>query len=269
MKKMLVFALLLAVVFPSFAQQSARYDTVYVNTDATTYLIFDDAITLFNLGNIDYQAKADNPKMLFVRAKTTLAKPSTIVVTYGEEIYTAYLAYRKNAQAFYDFRKTKVSKEPITETPQDLERKQMETKLRKVNNLSSNIFFMAEKQDILAKLLNLYNDHTATYLKFSLKNQSSIVYDLDYVSFAYVEKRTHKQKKLNTVNSGFLEVEPLVKIEKILTKSNETNEYFYALPLYSTTEDGHLQVIFREKNGLRSVTFEIPFKKILNAAFLN
>jgi len=67
------------------------------------------------------------------------------------------------------------------------------------------------------------------------------------------------------LNGGLQEVEPLTKVEKLLTESGKSNEYLYALPLYSTTEDGFLQVIFREKAGLRSIIIEIPFKKILRA----
>ena len=248
-----------------FGQIKVKYDTIYVNTETTTYLIFDEPITLFNLGSKDYEAKADNPKILFVRVRTTLAKPSTIVVTHGEEIYTAYIAFKPHSQAFYDFRKPKIVKESMAETAENLEQKKVENKLGKLEKLSKNVLFKTEKQKVSLKLSHLYNDNQATYLKFSLENHSSIIYDLDYVSFAYIEKRKRKSKKINTLNSGFQELEPIVKIEKLLTESGKNNDYFYALPLYSTTEKGVLQIIFREKAGLRSITLEIPFKQILHA----
>ena len=260
MRQLLVFALLL-LNFHSYCQ---KYDTIYVNTEGTTYLIFNEPITLFNLGCKDYEAKADNPRILFIRAKTTLAKRSTIVVTYGDEIYTAYIAFKMNAHAFYDFRKKKI----LDEVVENIEQKKIENKLKSISKLPKNTNILANKQQIELNLLNLYNDNKATFLRFSLKNHSSIIYDLDYVSFAYIEKRKHTSKKINSLNSGLQEVEPLVKVEKLLTESGKSNEYLYALPLYSTTENGYLQIIFREKAGLRSITIDIPFKEILRAELL-
>jgi hypothetical protein len=260
----IVFSIaLLLLNFHSFGQ---KYDTIYVNTEGTTYLIFDEPITLFNLGSKDYEAKADEPRILFIRAKTTLAKRSTLVITHGDEIYTAYIAFKmKNAQAFYDFRKKAGLKVEVVE---NAEEKRLENKLNSLTKFPKNINIVVKKQEIELNLMNLYNDNEATFLKFSLKNKSSIVYDLDYVSFAYIEKRKRASKKINSLNSGLQEIEPLAKVEKLLTESSKSNEYLYALPLYSTTEDGFLQVIFREKAGLRNVILEIPFHKILRATLL-
>lgn len=252
----------LALFWLNFHSHGQKYDTIYVNTEGTSYLIFDEPITLFNLGSKDYEAKADNPRILFIRAKTTLAKRSTIIVTYGNEIYTAYIAFKMNTQTFYDFRKKQLPKDKIVESTQQ---KQVENKLKNILKLSKNVNIVAKKQQVEVNLLNLYNDNEATFLRFSLKNKSSIIYDLDYVSFAYIEKRKQKAKKINSLNSHLQEVEPLIKVEKLITEAGKSNEYLYALPLYSTTENGYLQIIFREKAGLRSITIDIPFKKILSA----
>ena len=263
MRQLLILALLL-LNFHAYGQRDIgqKYDTIYVSTESTTYLIFDEPISLFNLGSKDYEAKADDPHILFIRARTTLAKRSTIVVTHGDEILTAYIAFKMNSQVFYDFRKKQLPKEEIVE---NTEQKQIENKLKRMARLSRNVNIEAKKQQIELNLLNLYNDNEATFLRFSLHNQSSIIYDLDYVSFAYIENRKRTTKRINTLNGGLQEVEPLTKVEKLLTESGKSNEYLYALPLYSTTEDGFLQVIFREKAGLRSIIIEIPFKKILRA----
>ena len=262
MKKMLF--LLCFVSINGWTQ--AKYDTVFVNAETPSYLIFEDAIGMYNIGSKDFDAQVNASKMLFIKAKNSFVKPSTLVVTYGEEIFTAYLAFKKNANAFYDFRKP--TKQVAPETPEQILQKRIENKLQKVQEYPANVSFAAEKQNILVKLQNIYNDTQATYLKFSLKNQSSMVYDVDYVSFAYIDKRKKKASKINTLNSALEEVEPMVKIEKLVTESGKSNVYLYAIPLYATTEDGYLQVIFREKAGLRSVTFEIPFKQILNAQLL-
>jgi hypothetical protein len=244
---------------PAFSQ---KQDTIFVNVDATTYLIFDEAISLFNLGSKEYEAKVDNPKMLFLKAKYPNAKLSTIVLTHGEEIYTAYLAIKANQNAFYDFRKSVKTKIEPKENAEKLKRERLQAQLKKLAYRSSNLSIIAKKQQIRLELNHLFNDNEATYLKLTLENQSSILYDLDYVSFTYFEKRRRKDRKKNTVNAGFQEVETLIKIENSLTEAGKSNAYFYALPLYATTEKGYLQIIFREKAGLRSVTLNVPFKTI-------
>jgi Domain of unknown function (DUF4138) len=239
-----------------------KQDTVFVNAEATTYLIFDEPISLFNLGSKEFEAKADNPKILFLKAKYTNAKPSTLVVTHGEAIYTAYLVVKTNQKAFYDFRKTNQSETKMS--AEKLKKERLSEQLKKLVNAPKNLSIESKKQQIRLELTHLFNDNEATYMRFTLTNQSSILYDLDYVSFTYFEKRTRKDRKRNAVNTGFQEVETLIKIENSLTEAGKSNVYYYALPLYATTEKGYLQIIFREKAGLRSVELDVPFKKISN-----
>ena len=150
----------------------AKYDTVFVNAETPSYLIFEDAIGMYNIGSKDFDAQVNASKMLFIKAKNGFVKPSTLVITYGEEIFTAYLAFKKNAHAFYDFRKP--AKQTAPETPEQILQKRVENKLQKVQEYPANVSFAAEKQNILVKLQNIYNDTQATYLKFNLKNQSGI-----------------------------------------------------------------------------------------------
>ena len=82
MKKLLLPLFLIS--FAVFSQK--KIDTIYVSSVATTYLIFDDAITLVNLGNTDYQAQPASTnqsgiatQVLFLKAKSTHAKPTTLL----------------------------------------------------------------------------------------------------------------------------------------------------------------------------------------------
>ena len=255
----------------AYQKAYAQQDTLYVNAENTSYLLFDEAISLYNIGNKDYEAQVNNPKILFLKAKYSMAKNSTLVLTHGDEIFTAYLAYRKNAPAFYDFRKIsskEKNKEVAQESPEEKQQKQLLARLQKIKEAESNVSFATERQNMLLKLQNLYNDTQATYLCLQLRNQSSMVYQIDYVSFAYIEKRKKKAASQNVLASGMEEIQPLEKIEASSIDPNKAQHFLYAIPLYATTQEGYLQVIFREKAGLRSISLEIPFKQILNAKLM-
>ncbi|GGD48520.1 hypothetical protein GCM10011514_10740 [Emticicia aquatilis] len=262
---------LLFISFAIFSQK--KIDTIYVNATSTTYLIFDDAITLVNLGNTDYQAQPASTnqssvatQVLFLKAKNTSAKPTTLLLTHGNQIYEAYLNYQEPlSKAFYDYRGLEKRVETLKIKDDNM---LLNDKFKKLASLSPNILFKGYQSGIAVKCENLHNDENGTYLKFLVKNESSITYEIDNVSFSYISKM--KKKAINRLQSlGIEEVNALKSIEPTKTISPQKQiTYLYYVPLYATTDNGYLQVIFREKNGLRNVSIDIPFKKILKAEML-
>lgn len=262
---------LFLISFSVFSQK--KIDTIYVNSSSTTYLIFDEAITLFNLGNTDYQAQPASTnqsgvatQVLFLKAKSANAKPTTLFLTHGNQIYEAYLIYQEPlSKVFYDYRGEEKRVETLKIKDDNL---MIDTRFKKLTSLSPNVLFKGYKSGIVLRCENLYNDENGTYLKFLVDNESSITYEIDNVSFSYISKM--KKKAINRLQSlGIEEVNALKSIEPTKTiASQKHTTYMYYVPLYATTDNGNLQVIFREKNGLRNVSIDIPFKKILRAEML-
>ncbi len=265
---------LIALFFISLGVFSQKkIDTIYVSSVATTYLIFDDAITLINLGNADYQAQpaATNQsgvasQVLFLKAKNANPKPITLFLTHGNQIFEAYLSYQEPlSKAFYDYR----GEEKRVETLEMRDESHLlDTKFKKLAVLPTNVNLKKTQSGILLRCENIFTDANGVYLKFSLSNESSIAYEIENVSFSYQSKL--KRKAINRLQSlGIEEVNILKSIEptKILT-SQKNEKYYYYIPLYATTDNGFLAVVFREKNGLRNVSIDIPFKKILKAEML-
>ena len=264
---------LLPFLFASFSVFSQKIDTLYVNSAATSYLIFDEAITLFNLGNTDFQAQTASTlpmslgsQVLLLKAKIPNAKPTTLLLTHGKQIYQAYLYYQEPLnQSFYDYRSENQSKESFKTTDENL---QLEDKFKKLTISPMNVSFKKTQSGMLLLCENIYTDANGVYLKFSLHNESSIAYEIDNVSFSYQSKM--KKRAINRLQSlGIEEVTVLKSFESgtILT-SQKSGKYYYYIPLYATTDNGFLEVIFREKNGLRNIKIAIPFKKILKAEML-
>jgi hypothetical protein len=264
---------LLPFLFISFHVFSQKIDTLYVNSSATTYLIFDEAITLFNLGNTDFQAQTASTlpmslgsQVLLLKAKIPNVKPTTLLLTHGKQIYQAYLFYQEPlSQSFYDYRSENQSKESFKTTDESL---QLEDKFKKLAILPMNVSFKKTQSGILLHCENIYTDANGVYLKFSLHNESSIAYEIDNVSFSYQSKM--KKRAINRLQSlGIEEVTVLKSFEPVtILTSQKSEKYYYYIPLYATTDNGFLEVIFREKNGLRNIKIAIPFKKILKAEML-
>lgn len=270
MKKLHYF---LPFLFISFSVFSQKIDTIYLNSSATTYLIFDEPITLFNLGNTDFQAQTASTlpmslgtQVLLLKAKISNAKPTTLLLTHGKHIYQAYLHYQEPLnQSFYDYRSENQSKESFKTADENL---QVEDKFKKLTISPMNVSYKKAQSGMLLRCENIYTDANGVYLKFLLSNESSIAYEIDNVSFSYHSKM--KKKAINRLQSlGIEEVNAIKSVEpiKILT-SQKSEKFFYYIPLYATTENGFLEVVFREKNGLRNIKTAIPFKKILKAEML-
>lgn len=264
---------LLPILFISFRVFSQKIDTVYVNSSTTSYLIFDEPITLFNLGNTDFQAQTASStpasigsQVLLLKANVSNAKPTTLLVTHGKHIHQAYLYYQEPLrQPFYDYR---TENQSIDSNKLIAENLQLEDKFKKLAVSPTNVSFKNTQSGMLLRCENIYTDANGVYLKFSLTNESSIAYEIDNVSFSYQSKM--KKKAINRLQSlGIEEVNALKSVEpvKILT-SQKSEKYTYYIPLYATTENGFLEVVFREKNGLRNIKIVIPFKKILKAEML-
>ncbi|MCU0440644.1 MAG: conjugative transposon protein TraN [Raineya sp.] len=103
---------------------------------------------------------------------------------------------------------------------------------------------------------NIYIDkQNNIYLKFSIKNNSSIDYELDFVEFNFIDKRSKAMQKKEPLT-------PLYMDEKKLFPSKKQVEFLYVLPPMAGTDNSLVEVTFREMNGTRKAVIEVPSSKI-------
>ena len=163
--KKLIFLTLWAFATSAFSQ---KIDTLYVNESSTTYLIFVDAITLFNLGNADFTAQSSTPQVLFLKAKSVQSKPSTLFLTHGGQIFQAYLLYQSPLnKPFYDFRTEKPPSENLQNNDKN---KLLDEKFKKLAAVNFNIEIKEKKSGISVACKNLFNDDKGTYKVFLKSN---------------------------------------------------------------------------------------------------
>lgn len=269
MKNILLILLLSYLNNFTFSQNSLEFygtmpvDTIWVGRESTVYVILPESISLFDIGNKDYVGKIENGSIIFLKATNPFAKPSTLLIQYGNTIFKGFVAYREKIdKPFYDFRALpKIDLDSKSKTD-----KMPKLSLGRLKEASGNINLKEKNSDVVVKLVNVFNDQQATYLKFEVSNESTIIYQVDYVSFIY--KTRVKRKKRNQLTPQQQEIEPLEFEAPMMIGAGGMESFMYAIPLYSATENDYLEVVFREGKGARLITMNIPAKKILTANLL-
>ncbi|GAB4039918.1 MULTISPECIES: DUF4138 domain-containing protein [unclassified Spirosoma] len=251
-----------SILLPATAQ---HLDTITVSVEGTSYVIFDEPISLVNLGTKAYVGKVENERMLFLKALAPNATPTTLLIQAGSKLFTGYIRYERNpSKSFYDYRvldegNTRSNQLSSTVAPAS-------SKLTRMKVIKPNTHIREEKDGIDLECVQLFNDAERTYLKIAFHNTTTVAYVLDIVSFTYKEKLPRRLR--NKVAPQFEEMKPDDRLEPARIEAGRTEAFYYSLPLYSTTEDGYLEIIFREKVGARVVTLEVPAQKIMKAPLL-
>jgi hypothetical protein len=119
-------------------------------------------------------------------------------------------------------------------------------------------FGTAENQ-ITILLTNIFTDTKRMILKFRIINRSSLNYALDYVSFQFRKKTHYSQNTLLT---------PLYSPELSACGPKNQQTLVYILPLFGSGVNGDFSVTFRELNGDRKETIEIPERAFKMAEIL-
>ncbi|MBC3788637.1 DUF4138 domain-containing protein [Spirosoma utsteinense] len=249
------------------ATQAQKLDTISVTSEGTTYLIFDEPISLVNLGTKAYIGKVEKDRMLFLKALSPNTEPTTLLVQAGSTLFTGYVRYvKKPSRSFYDYRiMDESSSSPAARSVVSLVAPTT-SKLVKMKTGKPNVSVREVKDGIDVECIQVFNDTQRTYLKLAVKNTTTIAYVLDLVTFTYKERLPRRLR--NKVAPQYEEMTPDDRIEPARIEAGRIEYFYYSLPLYSTTESGYLEMILREKVGARVITLEIPAKKIMTASLL-
>jgi hypothetical protein len=257
---------MLAALSPSFPL-FAHPDTLFVTHSATTYLLFASEVTLVDIGQKGEYVSSIEGKCVFVKAAKDGAAPTSILVQHGNEYFVALLAYKKLSSHFlYDYRKKAspeiaLQKESKHDETVDIEK--VRQHFISFQNLPQGIRRKRTGKDHLQlSLTHLANDKGATYLNFTLRNGSTIDYQIDMVSFERSEKRG-KRFSSNNVNLEFVEPILCSSTQAIEAKCKEALQF--AIPLYALRARSHMIVTLREKNGSRMLSLKIPARYINRA----
>ena len=255
--KSFLLALLIAIPLVTIAQQIAAPDTIYVSHQAKSYLLFDEPVTLADVGNPSlYQAQIEGSSVLVVASADSVSDTPFYAVVGGKP-FTARLLFRSHPQAFYDFRaegsKSKATKLRVP-TGQVLER------LQKLSSFSDLNYAAARQNGISFRLVGLVHDLSTTYLKFKVVNRTSLFYQTDFIGFERLKR--YKKGLFAKDKEARFPLEPAAQwqIEKVLPYSE--TYFYYALPMQSLERKEAIIATLREIGSTRSVSLKISSRLI-------
>lgn len=277
--KILLFGLTISAFNVLAQKHDISVDTVWASTDFTTILVFPDEVGSYDIGSDGFGAEKINSKSIKVKAALASSAPTNILVSYGEKIYHATLAYKaKPAQLYIDF--SQIAAKDIPQVPNENRTKKSQDSLRnlehdiaekRLNNVLSAPkatykTIVNSNESIYLSLFGMESDNDNLYLKLLFLNKSKLQYAIDFIEFAYREPLEEGSTKggYDTKN-----VYPVVTNKIDLIYQKDERYLGYAIPRFALSKKGELLIIVREKNGSRSLKLTIPYSTILECKSIN
>jgi hypothetical protein len=254
MSKTLLSLILLMVSSYAFCQ-----DTIFVSDKYKSYLLFDEVVSLADVGNpLSFQVHIEDKTVMLVAANKQQAATPFFAVVEGKA-FTAMLVFMDAAQPFYDFRHSMYKGDQAAGYKNVLEEERLEF-LEK----QPDMYYASDKtHGVHFQLAGLLHDHGATYLKFKVTNHSSLIYRTDHIGFE--RRKVYKKGFFAREQQAHFPLYPQSKgrLEEIMPYSS--GYLYYVLPLQALEEKETLIATLREKEGRRSVSIDTPYRRIRKA----
>ena len=250
------YLLVLTCIIPVL---SHAQDTIYVSHQAKSYLLFDEPVTLADVGNPSlYQAQIEGNSVLIVASQDSVADTPFYAVVGGQP-FTARLLFHPHPKAFYDFRDNTGGDEGSSVGPheQTLER------LKELATGKDLNYATVRQNGIRFRLVGLIHDLSTTYLKFKVENHTSLLYQTDFVGFERLKR--YKKGFFAKNQQARFPLEPVAEwqVDEVLPYSE--NYLYYALPAQSLERKEAIIATLREASDSRSVSLKISSRLIRRA----
>ena len=274
---------LLLIAFPfvlpllATAQPITR-DTIYVSHQAKSYLLFDQPVSLADVGNPSlYQAQIEGNSVLVVATEDSVADTPFYAVVGGTP-FTARLVFHPRPEAFYDFRKD----DNVSEGPHEPTGDQTLTRLQDLQTQKELNYAAARQNGIRFQLVGLMHDLSTTYLKFKVKNNTSLVYQTDFIGFERLKR--YRKGFFAKDQEARCPLDPVAewRIDEVVPLPDGSNAYdpptttgrvlpysetylYYAIPIQSLERKEAIIATLREVGSSRSVSLRISSRLIRRA----
>ena len=258
--------------------QPITQDTIYVSHQAKSYLLFDQPVSLADVGNPSlYQAQIEGNSVLVVATEDSVADTPFYAVV-GNAPFTARLVFHPHPEAFYDFRKESIVSESLSKTKED----QTLTRLQDLQAQKELNYATARQNGIRFQLVGLMHDLSTTYLKFKVKNNTSLVYQTDFIGFERLKR--YKKGFFAKDQEARFPLNPVAewRMDEVVPLPDGSNAYgpptttgrvlpysetylYYAIPIQSLERKEAIIATLREKGSTRSVSLKISSRLIRRA----
>jgi hypothetical protein len=292
--------ILVCIAYTSHAQL-AKVDTIYLSSTAQVHFLFDyepEEVEVGSESMYGYEKYKNqlNLKAKFPNAEFPQRKPtmSTLMVRFkdSDDYYHAILKYAKVPPQFlWDKRDPELKKQKAvldkqakqeslnpakqeTENPTSSSSIEKESDITIIKKRKNMVMDEREKIDmvavfknnILIQATNIKNDPNVTYIKFKIKNKSSVDYVVDLMTFEVIEKLRKSVSKNNGIENL---IEPIPGAETKFDKIPAYDEVtvVFALPIFATGDGdaNSLTITLREQKGTRKIALDVPIKYFVKA----
>lgn len=261
--KPFLFILLLSVSLIAAAQRNAARDTIYVSNLAKSYLLFDAPVSLADVGNPTlYQAQIEGNSVLVVATEDSVADTPFYAVV-GNQPFTARLIFRSHPEAFYDFRSVDTDKPSSTSDKTLVSSEQVLSRLQGLQADADLNYATARKNGIRFQLVGLMHDLSTTYLKFKVENNTSLIYQTDFIGFERLKR--YKKGFFAKDQEARFPLDPVAEwlVDEVLPYSE--SYLYYALPMQSLERKEAIVATLREVGSTRSISLKISSRLIRRA----
>ena len=273
---------LFILILVTGALDAQATDTVYVSQAKHAYLLFDEDVSLLDLGgekefgpdipeNVvlvkDFAASMEK-NAVYVTVRSDSATETSIFVQAGKKAFVGVVCFRPvKGKLLYDQRDKTLNKAASYDRENyvpDVDISLIEERLYQLDNEKRKVLDIGvSKNKVDWSLINLKVDNSAIYLKLRLENKSGLVYRIESISVENAEfyrKRILSKKKTNKVP-----VEPLIEGSIVDVRPYDQHDYYVAIPVYAVGDQGAVLITIRETSGIRSLQLEIPPQLMTNA----
>ena len=241
-------------------------DSVFVDLEKNSYLVFPRPVSLVDMGSQgDYLHQVvDNVVLLKALQK---GKPTTLFVKAGDQVQVAILSFKSgNKRHLYDYTSLADEKKPDVDEP-GLDTDFIEKQLALFKKQFDRLNLRKKKNHVSFQLLNLQTDEQAIYLKLRLENHSALIYQTESLTAENLEfqrKRFLSRKKINRIP-----VNPILPVRLYAIPARESREFYLVLPVYAVGSQGALHITLRESSGVRTMTLKIKDQLLSKAKLLS
>ena len=254
---------------------SIRPDTIYLNEVSQTHLIAPEKVIYIDYGDTCIQvSKAENTenivRMIAATGKVEEFPRQTNVslATEGGKFYTFNVDYRQQPEAFvYEIGEKRPEKKAnVILTDNIIPAGERDQVMSRVYNAKRGIFNKGiVRNKIVFSVNNLHIYDNLLLFTFEIENKSKLPYDIDYIRYYIIDKKTAKLTASQEVDQQALFSENYSpRIE-----GNGRMKYVIAFDKFTIPDEKVFRIEINEKNGGRHQSFIVENEDLVRAGVIN
>ena len=244
-------------------------DTLYINERSQMHLIAPDKIVYVDFGDTCIQVrKAENTEnivRMIAKANTLKGFPrqtNVSMATADGKFYTYNVDYMQEPQIFvYEIGEQPQKAPNVILTDNIIPAGERDRVIDKVYKARRGIYNMGIKRNkIIFSVNNIHIYDNLLLFTFELENKTRVPYDIDYIRYYIVDKKTVKLTASQEVDQTPLFAEhysPRI-------KGRNTVKYVIAFNKFTIPDDKYFRIEINEKGGGRHIVFDLENKDVVN-----